>query len=133
MGHDWMLTSASVMAIASFGLALVAVRIFAMFAQWCSRLCAGESRVVTSVCGRMQAHCECEVVQLRASQAKRGAEPWLRCTRVTFVSMCRKQACVNGERASTHVALDGQASWLGALLGCFGRGASALCVSRVAC
>ena len=33
-GHDWMLTSASVMAIASFGLALVAVRIFAMFAQW---------------------------------------------------------------------------------------------------
>ena len=33
VGHDWMLTSASVMALASFGLVLVAVRIFAMFAQ----------------------------------------------------------------------------------------------------
>ena len=54
-------------------------------------------------------------------------------TRVTFVSMCRKQACVSVERASTHMALDGQVAWLGALLGCFGRGASALCVSRVAC
>ena len=42
-------------------------------------------------------------------------------TRVTFVSMCRKQACVSVERASTHMALDGQVAWLGALLGCFGR------------
>ena len=50
MGHDWMLTSASVMALASFGLVLVAVRIFAMFAQWCSRACAGESCVVTLQC-----------------------------------------------------------------------------------
>jgi hypothetical protein len=132
VGHDWMLTSASVMALASFGLVLVAVRIFAMFAQWCSRACAGESCVVTLVFG-MHAHSECEVVRLRASPAKRGVQPWLRCTRVTFVSMCRKQACVNGERASTHMALDGQVAWLGALLGCFGRGASALCVSRVAC
>ena len=37
VGHDWMLTSASVMALASFGLVLVAVRIFALFAEWCSR------------------------------------------------------------------------------------------------
>ena len=50
VGHDWMLTSASVMALASFGLVLVAVRIFAMFAQWCSRACAGESCVVTLQC-----------------------------------------------------------------------------------
>ena len=87
-----MLTSASVMALASFGLVLVAVRIFAMFAQWCSRACAGESCVVTLVFG-MHAHSECEVMRLRASPAKRGVQPWLRCTRVTFVSMCRKQAC----------------------------------------
>ena len=36
----------------------------------------------------MHAHSECEVVRLRASPAKRGVQPWLRCTRVTFVSMC---------------------------------------------
>ena len=63
VGHDWFLASASVMALASFGLVLVAVRIFAMFAQWCSRACAGESCVVTLVFG-MHAHSECEVVRL---------------------------------------------------------------------
>ena len=74
-----MLTSASVMALASFGLVLVAVRIFALFAQWCSRACAGESCIVTLVFWRMQAHSECEVVRLRASPAKRGVQSWLRC------------------------------------------------------
>ena len=67
------------MALASFGLVLVAVRIFALFAQWCSRACAGESCIVTSVFWRMQAHSECEVVRLRASPAKRGVQSWLRC------------------------------------------------------
>ena len=127
VGHDWMLTSASVMALASFGLVLVAVRIFALFAQWCSRACAGESCIVTSVFWRMQAHSECEVVRLSVAFSRGCAA-----TRVTFVSMCRKQACVSVERASTHMALDGQVAWLGALLGCFGRD-SALCVARVAC
>ena len=88
VGLDWMLTSAFVLALAWFGLVLVAVRIFALFAQWCSRACAGEACVVTSVFWRMQARSECEVVRLRASPAKRGVQPWLRCTRVTFVSMC---------------------------------------------
>ena len=61
VGHDWMLTSASVMALASFGLVLVAVRIFAMFAQWCSRACAGESCVVTLVFG-MHAHSDVLII-----------------------------------------------------------------------
>ena len=54
----------------------VALRIFALFAEWCSRACAGESCVVTSVFWRMQAHSElilnaswCGFEQVRLSVA----------------------------------------------------------------
>ena len=84
----------------------VALPIFALFAEWCSRACAGESCVLTSVFWRMQAHSElilnarwCGFEEVRLSVAfSRGCAA----TRVTRVSMCHKQACESGSRASTH-------------------------------
>ena len=53
-----MLAGASAMALVSFGHVAMAVRIIAWFAELCSRLCAGEPCVVTSLCWQMQAYTE---------------------------------------------------------------------------
>ena len=53
-----MLAGASAMALVSFGHVAMAARIIAWFAELCSRLCAGEPCVVTSLCWQMQAYTE---------------------------------------------------------------------------